>query len=314
MNNQELNDQTRIQSGQCGEKLSWTLLDGKLTISGTGDMWEWWEWTVNDNSEIDWESVYEVEIISEVTSIGDFVFSECKNLKNVVISDSVTRIGDSAFKGCTSLKNIYIPESVTDISKSAFEPGTKMVIVPICSEENGYVLSLTDKAMFYLSKKKVRGEWLGRYYEFGVGDDYYYQTYELTLTVNDYFEISDISCYVRKDMWRVEALEIPDKAGMERVSRAVYYPPEGRHIGSDGDFSLYYTQWKLKFEICEGKVDHYYEDHRLEVYYDENDTLLFFIVKLFNKHELSHILAKREEMIEKYDTVAGYRLRHRQRS
>jgi hypothetical protein len=52
--------------------------------------------------------------------IGNAAFSDCKELKSVILPDSITTIGYSAFLGCISLKNINIPEGVTTIYQSAF--------------------------------------------------------------------------------------------------------------------------------------------------------------------------------------------------
>ena len=60
-------------------------------------------------------------IPSSVTSIGDWAFSGCKNLRSVVIPNSVTSIGDYAFSGCTHLTSVVIPNSVTSIGNYAFD-------------------------------------------------------------------------------------------------------------------------------------------------------------------------------------------------
>ena len=43
-----------------------------------------------------------------LTSIGEYAFAECANLKEAVIPDSVVSVGYLAFSGCTSLTNIWI--------------------------------------------------------------------------------------------------------------------------------------------------------------------------------------------------------------
>ena len=54
-----------------------------------------------------------------VTSIGDFAFSECGDLSSVTIPSGVKSIGESAFEG-SSLTSVTIPSSVTSIGRSAF--------------------------------------------------------------------------------------------------------------------------------------------------------------------------------------------------
>ena len=56
----------------------------------------------------------------KVTSIGDFVFSDCYNLTSVTIGNSVTSIVGNAFYGCDSLTNVTIGNSVTSIGYRAF--------------------------------------------------------------------------------------------------------------------------------------------------------------------------------------------------
>ncbi len=55
-----------------------------------------------------------------VTSIGDYAFSQCSNLTNIVISDSVESIGYRAFYNCTSLTSVKIGNKVQSIGEYAF--------------------------------------------------------------------------------------------------------------------------------------------------------------------------------------------------
>ena len=105
------------ESGTCGESLTWTLEDGVLTISGTGEM------TNYISSYVPWryESFSTVIINSGVTSIGNWAFYRCTDLTNVTIPDSVTSIGDYAFQGCSGLTSVTIPNSVTWIGRYAFQ-------------------------------------------------------------------------------------------------------------------------------------------------------------------------------------------------
>ena len=110
-------------SGQCGDNLTWSYDEGSktLTISGTGDMWDYEpgdrsEWT-DVASNID---VVHVVLEKGITSIGDRAFDLCANMTEIVIPDGVTTIGEEAFNWCDSLTKITIPESITSIGKDAF--------------------------------------------------------------------------------------------------------------------------------------------------------------------------------------------------
>lgn len=90
------------QSGTCGDNLTWNLTEGVLTISGTGDMYDFYD-------GVPWasyrENITSVTIGNGVTSIGYGAFHYCTNLASVTISNSVTRIGKDAFYGCSGLKD-----------------------------------------------------------------------------------------------------------------------------------------------------------------------------------------------------------------
>ena len=97
---------TGILSGTCGESLTWTLTlsDNTLTISGTGDMYNYL-WGANP---LPWEQyrsyINTVNIAEGVTSISDGAFIFCYNLTDINIPNSVNKIGEAAFMG-TQLYN-----------------------------------------------------------------------------------------------------------------------------------------------------------------------------------------------------------------
>jgi hypothetical protein len=105
-------------SGTCGDNLTWTLEDGVLTISGTGEMQD--DWTFSDEWREIRDNVTSVVIEKGVTSISDWAFDGYKGLTKVTLPEGLAQIGDDAFGGCTSLKTILLPEGLTAISDGLF--------------------------------------------------------------------------------------------------------------------------------------------------------------------------------------------------
>ena len=99
-----------VMSNRCGENLTWSLdNNGVLTISGSGDMWDY-ETIVQNNADLAWrDSVKELKVTEGVTSIGDGAFESCTKMTKASLASTVTRIGKRAFKNCTSLSTMTSP-------------------------------------------------------------------------------------------------------------------------------------------------------------------------------------------------------------
>lgn len=119
-----------IAEGQCGDDVTYTLTDnGVLTVSGTGDMWDF------NSTTVPWvdlrNDIISVVISDGVSSIGFEAFLECRQLSDVNLSDSVAYIGTNAFGGCERLFSIEIPTSVTEIGELAFQcTGLTSIVIP----------------------------------------------------------------------------------------------------------------------------------------------------------------------------------------
>lgn len=104
--------------GTCGEKVTWKLTGGTLTIGGVGEMKDY------ANNTMPWkdsrDAITEVVIGSGVTTVGDNAFYGCKNLTQVSLPDGLTCIGAHAFDGASSITEIQIPSSVNEIKEYAF--------------------------------------------------------------------------------------------------------------------------------------------------------------------------------------------------
>ena len=126
-----------VEKGKCGENVTYSLdrETGTLTISGTGDMYDYLGTGgsfSNSGSPFYRKSVLKrIFIENGVTSIGSTMFEYCVNLTFFEIPNSVTSIGDYAFYGCTSLTGVTIPNGVNSIGDYAFDGCTSLTSVTI---------------------------------------------------------------------------------------------------------------------------------------------------------------------------------------
>lgn len=69
-----------VASGECGDNATWSLDDsGKLTIGGSGDMYDYMYWEPNiGKTQAPWQEYYDsiktVEIAEGITKIGNYSF------------------------------------------------------------------------------------------------------------------------------------------------------------------------------------------------------------------------------------------------
>ena len=104
-----------VKTGFCGDSVQWSLSEGVLTITGSGQMQNF------HKGKRPWRGNIKSVIIEEgVTNIGSRAFEYNSWLKEISIPSSVKTIGDSTFLNCKNLKKIVIPNSVTAIGKACF--------------------------------------------------------------------------------------------------------------------------------------------------------------------------------------------------
>ena len=126
-------------TGSCGNGVNYTLDNGVLTISGTGEMSDFilgrtpWFY--------DSDTITKIVIQSGVSSIGASAFYGFSSLQSVTIPDSVKTIGDCAFYG-SGLTAVSIPGSVEDICERAFSDCLSLKTVQLGSG----VSSIGDQA------------------------------------------------------------------------------------------------------------------------------------------------------------------------
>lgn len=123
---------TSCTSGTCGNGCTFSVSNGIMTITGTGEyasisskafspaygtngnLLNW-----NSPKDTRFSGVTSVVITGTISSIGGSAF-ENNQLNSVTIPNSVTTIGDFAFN-LNNLTSVAIPNSVTTIGKAAFQ-------------------------------------------------------------------------------------------------------------------------------------------------------------------------------------------------
>lgn len=127
-------------SGVCGDALTWTLHESVLTISGTGDMWDFdFDEGTYDypylSTTASWSSYVEeittLVVEKGVKSIGSCALRSFYNLSSVSLPEGLERIGNSAFMECSVLEQIKLPGSLRTIEQYAFcMSGLKSIVLP----------------------------------------------------------------------------------------------------------------------------------------------------------------------------------------
>lgn len=131
-----------IASGECGaygDNLMYKLnSDGVLTISGQGEMADWFTNTVPWKDYKNSGEITRVIIHEGVTSVSTKAFVSCESLEYAFIPSSMKDI--DGFTACSSLKSINLPEGLETIGIQAFCDcdSLKTVIIPSSVNSIGF--------------------------------------------------------------------------------------------------------------------------------------------------------------------------------
>ena len=123
-------------SGPWGN-LSWEAADGSnglayVMISGSGAMNDF-----SSDAAVAWRTdtlknnVTDVDIESNITSIGNYAFMDFRNLRDIYHWKNIQSIGTGAFHGCVNLTEITLPDTVTIIKTGAFYGCTSLSEITI---------------------------------------------------------------------------------------------------------------------------------------------------------------------------------------
>lgn len=102
------------KTGTCGEGISWSLQDGTLTVSGSGEMADGAPWAEYENQ------IERVVLTGGITKIGEAAFYDCDRLEEIDFGGSLVEIGEQAFYGCDDLTVIHLPATFRKFGKECF--------------------------------------------------------------------------------------------------------------------------------------------------------------------------------------------------
>ena len=142
-------------SGICGDNLTWTFTtaDSTLTISGTGNMYDYTSHYMNQPWSNCNRYIKKISLQNGLTSIGNCAFSYCEALQ-VTIPESVESIGSDAFEGCSQL-SVYKNLSMAVATKNPIKYFTLSYLTAldtlVCPAEELNVI--TDQELLSCSKQ-----------------------------------------------------------------------------------------------------------------------------------------------------------------
>ena len=194
----------------CGNYLSWALGDdGVLTISGTGDMWDF-SWQEDEDgrvtTDIPWyddrKDITCVNIGYGVRNIGGYAFCDCYNMVSVNIPESVRDINTSAFFRCSGMTGFLV-----DTGSSYY------------SSEDGVLFNKRKTSIVSYPKGKA-GEYIIPENVTGVEDNAFFQCTGLTGVT-----IGNNLTGIREDMFHgcknLRHVIIPDS--VTSIGRSAFY-------------------------------------------------------------------------------------------
>ena len=129
-----------IVSGQCGDNLYWQYAGHTLTISGTGDMYDY-----NEN-DVPWilfrDTTNVVVLETGITHIGNNAFNGFVKLNRTELPNTLTSIGANAFANCRRLYDIYAyPAEPPVADNTSFANYNVYLYVP-CEQLRDYQLDV----------------------------------------------------------------------------------------------------------------------------------------------------------------------------
>lgn len=126
-------------SGQCGDNLYWKYEGHTLSITGSGNMYDFYyvPWIlfrdtttaitfeqgitdISTSAFAGFKQLQSVTLPNTLTNIGAQAFANCTVLNQVTFGYATQQIQAGAFSGCSGLKEVILPKSLTTIGTQAF--------------------------------------------------------------------------------------------------------------------------------------------------------------------------------------------------
>ena len=131
-----------VASGTCGDNLTWVLdSDGTLTISGTGEMDEYY---INGDDYIKYNppwyqynsQIKDIVIYNGITSIGSFAFSGCEIEELKTLPETLKVINNNAFEKCAFLTHFDFPSGLESVAEDVFYECDSLTCVTLPDDVN----------------------------------------------------------------------------------------------------------------------------------------------------------------------------------
>ena len=81
------------------------------------------------------KEITSIEIPSNVTTLGDYVFQGCRGLTSLTLPARITEIGNGAFYDCSGLTSLTLPARITYIGTYAFEGCSGLTSIYVYAEK-----------------------------------------------------------------------------------------------------------------------------------------------------------------------------------
>ena len=81
------------------------------------------------------KEITSIEIPSNVTTLGDYVFQGCSGLTSLNLPAGITSIGSYTFSGCSGLTSLTLPAGITEIGSSAFNGCSRLTSIYLNAEK-----------------------------------------------------------------------------------------------------------------------------------------------------------------------------------